>query len=411
MRITRCRICKSEDLYKFLDLGMHPPSDAFLKKDQLDSVEEKFPLDVYFCGSCCLVQLGFVVPPEKLFTKNYVYVSSISTTMRSNWMDMAAEINKKFGVPEGSLVVDIGGNDGTLLKCFHDSGFSVTTLNIDPSDVAKTKVSEDVDVINDFFSENVASEVAKKFGKARIITGTNVFAHVDDLDDFMRGVGALLEDDGVLVLEFPYLMDLLEKIEFDTIYHEHLSYLSVGPLIKLYERFGMIIVDIDRIPVHGGSLRIFVKKKGLGTVAAKNVQDLVRLEKERGLYDLETYKDFSVRVSNLKKNLVAMLRDLKSGGKKIAGDTAPAKGNTLLNYCGIDDNVLDFIAEINPIKQGLYTPGTHIPVVPLEKIYEDKPDYLLILAWNFKDDIMRQQKDFRESGGRFIVPVPEPEIV
>lgn len=410
MRITRCRICESGDLHKFLDLGMHPPSDAFLREEQLSQDEEKFPLDVYFCGGCGLVQLGFVVPPEKLFTKNYVYVSSISATMKKNWMGMVSDIDGRFGVPEGSLVVDIGGNDGTLLRCFHDSGFKVRALNIDPSDVAKKNIAGDVDVINDFFNEKTASQASKSFGRAAVITGTNVFAHVDDLYDFMRGVDLLLEDDGVLVLEFPYLLDLIEKIEFDTIYHEHLSYLSVGPLMKLYDKFDMDIVDIERIPVHGGSLRIFVKRRKSGAAASDSVRDLIKLEEERGLYRLETYEEFSVRVSKLKTNLVSMLKDLKSAGKRIAGDTAPAKGNTLLNYCGIDTEILDFIAEINPIKQGLYTPGTHIPVVSLDDIYKKRPDYLLILAWNFKDDIMLQQKDFHDAGGRFIVPIPEPGV-
>lgn len=411
MRVTQCRICESKDLHKFLDLGMHPPSDAFLRKEQLKLSEEKFPLDVYFCKTCGLVQLGFVVPPEKLFRKNYVYVSSISGTMRANWMDLVSDVDKKFGIHKESLIVDIGGNDGTLLGCFHDSGFDVKTLNIDPSDVAKLKKTPKVDVINEFFSKKIASQAVKRFGKASVITGTNVFAHVNNLDDFMGGVDVLLDDDGVLVLEFPYLLDLIEKTEFDTIYHEHLSYFSVRPLTKLYKKFGMSIVDIKRIPVHGGSIRIFVKRNDSKPKTTTTVQELIDLEEGKGLYDLGTYEGFAERVSDLKEKLVSLLKKIKSEGKTIAGDTAPAKGNTLLNYCGIDTKFLDFVAEINPIKQGLYTPGTHIPVVSLEKIYKDRPNYLLVLAWNFKDDIMKQQKDFHDNGGKFIIPIPEPKTI
>jgi len=409
MKVKRCRACKSKDLHKFLDLGKRPPSDAFLKKEQLKFPEEKFPLEVLFCSNCSLVQLSYVVPPEKMYKADYVYVSSISPAMRVNWTQLAKEAAEKIGLKPSDLVIDIGGNDGTLLECFKP--FNVRTLNIDPTQVALKSKEKGIDLINDFFNEKVAERVVKEKGKAKIITGTNVFAHINDWDDFLRGVNKLLDDNGLMVLEFPYLVDLIKNVEFDTIYHEHLSYLSIRPIIWLLNRFDMEVADVKRIPVHGGSLRLFAKKSSSNLPVNDAAKSLCNLEIKEGLDKLEKYQEFSRRVDELKGKLVKVLKELKSQGKKIAGDGAPAKGNTLLNYCEIGTDVLDFIAEVNPAKIGLFTPGMHIPVVEEERIYSERPDYLLLLAWNFKDDIMKKQQRYKDLGGKFIIPIPEPQIV
>ncbi len=407
MRNSECRMCKSKDLYKFLDLGEHPPSDAFLKKEQLGLPEPKFPLDVYFCKNCGLVQLGFVVQPELMFNKDYVYVTSVSKTHDKLFGQFAEEVVKRFNV-SGRLVVEMGSNDGTLLKHYKRLGCKV--LGVDPSGAAQLAVKSGIDTINDFFTEAVALKILSEKGKASVITGTNVFAHIHDLDDVMRGASQLLEDDGVLIIESPYLVNLVENLEFDTIYHEHLSYLAVRPLSVLFERFGMEIMDVKRTMIHGGSIRVFVKKKKGKWPVSPAAKELIELEKKMKLDAPETYKKFAKKVEHLRENLVGLLRKLKADGKKIVGNGAPAKGNTLLNYCKIGTDLVDYIVEINPIKQGLYTPGMHIPVLPLEKIPEDKPDYVLILPWNLKDDIMKQEQRIRKWGGKFIIPVPDPRV-
>jgi SAM-dependent methyltransferase len=408
MRIKECRMCKSKNLYKFLDLGMHPPSDAFLKKEQLTLPEPKFPLDVFLCNNCGLVQLGFVVDPKLMFNKEYVYVTSVSKTHDKHFEQLAKEAVEKFD-PRDGLVIDIGGNDGTLLK--HFKKFGCRVLNVDPSGVAQLAIKSGIDTINDFFTEKIALKILKEKGKARIITATNVFAHIHDLDDVLRGVNLLLEDDGIFIIESPYLVDLIENIEFDTIYHEHLSYLSIRPLSNFFARFNMRIFDVKRTPVHGGSIRVFVEKKNGKWSVTNAAPELIELEKRMGLNKIETYREFANKVEKLKVDLVTLLKELKNDGKMIVGNGAAAKGNTLLNYCQIGPDIIDYIVEINPIKQGLYTPGMHIPVVPPERVNEDKPDYMLILPWNIKEDIMKQEQRVRRWGGKFIIPIPTPTIV
>ena len=408
MRNSECRMCKSRDMYRFLDLGEHPPSDAFLKKEQLGNPEPKFPLDVYFCKNCGLVQLGFVVQPELMFNKDYVYVTSVSKTHDRLFGQFAEDVVRKFSL-SGSLVVEMGSNDGTFLKHFKRLGCKV--LGVDPSGAAQLAAKSGIDTINDFFTEKISSNILKERGRAGAITGTNVFAHIHDLDDVMRGVNLLLDDDGVFIIESPYLVSLVENLEFDTIYHEHLSYLAIRPLSMFFGRFGMEIFDVERTAIHGGSIRVFVKKKKGKWQVSTAAKELIALEKKMGLDAPETYDRFAARVANLRENLVGMMKRLKAENKRIVGNGAPAKGNTLLNYCKIGTDLIDYIVEINPIKQGLYTPGMHIPVLPLEKIDVDKPDYMLILPWNLKDDIMNQEQRIRKWNGKFIIPIPEPKIV
>ncbi|MDO8657183.1 MAG: class I SAM-dependent methyltransferase [Candidatus Levybacteria bacterium] len=402
-----CRICSSKKLVEFINLGQHPPSDAFLKESQLNMPENHFPLEVYLCEDCHLVQLGHVVSPNLLY-KNYPYMTSISVSMQAHLNKLTESIIERFNIKEGSLVIDIGSNDGTLLKFFKKQGFR--TLGVDPSNIAKVAEDDGIETINNFFNIDVAKKIKKEKGSATIITGTNVFAHIDNLFDFLKSVDTVLDSNGFLVLEFPYLVDLINKVEFDTIYHEHLSYFAIKPLTVLFKKFNMSIFDIQRLPVHGGSIRIFVKKLGSAYNISDKISELISLEENEKLSSIETYFTFANRVQEIKKDLTAILKDLKSQKKVIAGDGAPAKGNTLLNYCQIGTDILDYIVEMSPIKHGLYTPGTHIPIFPIDKIYTDKPDFLLILPWNIKEDIMQQQMEFKQNGGKFIVPIPSPII-
>lgn len=410
MQIKNCRICKSQDLHRFLVLGHHPPSDAFLKEEQLNSPETSYPLDVFFCNNCRLVQLGYVVPPEILFPPDYPYTSSVSDTMPIHFAEFVKEAVERFGLNSNALVVDIGSNDGTLLRGFRNLG--VRTLGVEPAtNISKIATSRGIETINAFWSKEIVNKIIQEKGKAKIITGTNVFAHVNDLDDFLLGVNTLLDDDGVLIVEFPYLVDLIEKIEFDTIYHEHLSYFSVWPLVILFKRFDLEIFDVKRVPVHGGSIRIFVKRSSAEWPVTNSVKSLIDLENQMKFDIFETYTIFTEKVNNLRKELLNLLKELKDQGKKIVGYGAPAKGNTLLNYCKIGTDMIEFIVDKSPLKQGLYTPGMHIPVFPVEKLLEDIPDYILILPWNFKEEIMKQQEKFKESGGKFIIPVPQPRVI
>ncbi len=410
MQIKNCRICKSQDLHKFLVLGHHPPSDAFLKEEQLNSPETTYPLDVFFCNNCRLVQLGYVVPPEILFPPDYPYTSSVSDTMPVHFAEFVKEAVERFGLNSNALVVDIGSNDGTLLRGFRNLG--VRTLGVEPAtNISKIATSRGIETINAFWSKEIVNKIIQEKGKAKIITGTNVFAHVNDLDDFLLGVKTLLDDDGVLIVEFPYLVDLIEKIEFDTIYHEHLSYFSVWPLVILFKRFDLEIFDVKRVPVHGGSIRIFVKRSSAEWPVTNSVKSLIDLENQMKFDIFETYTIFTEKVNSLRKELLNLLKELKDQGKKIAGYGAPAKGNTLLNYCKIGTDIIEFIVDKSPLKQGLYTPGMHIPVFPVEKLLKDIPDYMLIFPWNFKEEIMKQQEKFKESGGKFIIPVPQPRII
>lgn len=405
----KCRVCKSVLGNKFLSLGPTPLANSFLRPEDLDKPETFYPLDVCFCDICGLVQLGHVVPPEIMF-RDYIYVSGTSTAIPAHFSLLAKEVVERFKLDKDSLVVDIGGNDGTLLRGFKNLG--VRTLDIEPAtNIARIAEGFGIEAVNEFWNKGTAVKVAKERGKARVIIGTNVFAHVDDWDDFLEGINALMADDGVFIIEAPYLADLIEKIQFDTIYHEHLSYLAVRPLVALFKRFGLELFDCKRLDIHGGSIRLYVKKSASGIQASGAVEELVLLEKILKLDSFNTYLDFAARVDSLRQKLLGLLGKLKAEGNRIVGYGAPAKGNTLLNYCKIGTEMVSYTVDKNSLKQGLYTPGTRIPIFPVEKLLEDSPEYVLILAWNFADEIIQQQKAFRERGGKFIIPLPEPRVI
>ena len=409
LKLERCRICKNKKLETILDLGEMPLANAFLDEDQLGQEEIFYPLRVVWCESCGLLQIDEIVPPEILFS-NYVYVSGTSEALRKHFKGLATEVVNDFNLNSESLVVDIGSNDGTLLKEFKN--WSVQVIGVEPAiNIAKIAEENGVKTVNYFFSEDTAKKIVKENVKADAVTATNVVAHTNNLDDLLKGIAHLLKDDGVFVIEVPYLVDLLDNVEFDTIYHEHLSYFAVRPLKRLFEAHDLKIIHVERVTIHGGTIRVFVSKKKSSYKINESVRQLISLEIEKGLTEIKAYRKFAERVEKLKADLVSLLQKLKSENKKVIGYGAAAKGNTLLNYYHIRPDLMEFIADLSPMKQNKFTPGTHIPVYSPERIYDAKPDYMLVLAWNFADEIMKQQSKFKEMGGQFIVPVPEVRVM
>lgn len=405
-KLEVCRACGSSDLLLFLQLGPTPVPNGFLKSHHRHKAEKFYPLDVCFCKKCGLVQLAHVVSPRVMF-KNYVYIPSTSETMRTHFAFLAKQAIKKANAKEGGLVLDIGSNDGTLLRAFRLQKMKI--LGVDPAEnLAKKANKEGINTISALFTKELTKKIKKEYGQIKIITATNVVAHIHDLHDFLEGIKILLSDDGLFVAEFPYLLDLIEKVEFDTIYQEHLSYFSITPFDKLLKRHSLNLIDVERLPIHGGSLRVFVSKKGVNSVRIKK---LLQLEKKKKLLSLETYLKFRRKVDKIRHQLVQRIWDLRLKGKSIVGYGASAKGNVLLNYCRIGPETLDYIVDSIPYKQGKYTPGMHIPIFAESKLLEDQPDYTLLLAWNFADEIIKKQAEYRKRGGKFILAIPKLTIV
>jgi SAM-dependent methyltransferase len=402
-------MCHGTELSQFLDLGFTPPADQFLRRDQLNEPEISYPLRVAVCTSCGLVQLTHVVSPEILYRHDYPYEASITRTGQKHWEEFATTIVNRFQLGAGDLVVDIGSNVGVLLDAFRSAGTRI--LGVDPaSNIVRIAEKRGVETINEFFNPDVARNIVAEKGAASIITGTNVFAHVDDLDAFMSAIDILLSPKGVFIFEAPYLVNLIKNLEYDTIYHEHLSYLSAKPLGAFVKRFGMQVFDIQERDIHGGSFRVFISREGQVPVSPV-VEEFVAREEAMGLYDLAKLRDFSVAVESNRQELTWLLRRLKHEGRRICAVSAPAKGMTLLNYCRIGTETLDFVTEKSSLKIGRVTPSAHIPVVPDEELLGKKPDYALLLAWNFAEEIMENLKDYSRAGGKFIIPIPYPRLV
>jgi len=409
-RLTSCRICKNNKLKKIISLGKMPPANSFLSKKQLAGDNELFfPLDINFCPNCGQLQLSHVVSPNILF-KNYIYVSSTSPVFVKHFEDYANSVFRKFKLKKNDLVVDIGSNDGILLKPFKKLGTKV--LGVDPAvKIAKEATKEGIETLPLYFSTEIVEKITKRYGHAKVICANNVFAHINDIDDMVEAVKQVLTDDGVFIIEAPYLVNLLKKNLFDTIYHEHLSYLSVKPLTVFFRRHGMKIIDVEETESHGGSIRVFVAKNESKHKIGLSVKRFCNKEEKLGLSKIGTYLDFAKRIEKNKKELNVLLKNLKLQRKKIVGYGAPAKGNTLLNYFKIGPETLDYIIDDSVYKQGLFTPGTHIKVVSSDIILKDKPDYIFILAWNFAEPIMKRLTDYKSKGGRFIIPVPKPKVL
>lgn len=406
-KLEVCRACDSSNLLLFLQLGPTPAPNGFLRAFNRHRAEKFYPLDVCFCRDCGLVQLAHVVSPKIMF-KNYVYIPSTSETMRTHFASLAKKAVKAVKAKAGDLSLDIGSNDGTLLKSFKSLGMKI--LGVDPAEnLAKKANQEGVKTVCALFTKELAKKLKKEYGFAKTITATNVVAHVHDLHDFLEGIKMLLSDDGLFIAEFPYLIDLVERVEFDTIYQEHLSYFSINPFKKLLERHGLYLTDVQRLPVHGGSVRIFVSKKT--HPINKKVKNLLKLEEKKGILSPKMYLEFRRKVDKVRHELVQLLWKLRSENKRIIGYGASAKGNIILNYCRIGPETLDYIVDSIPYKQGKFTPGMHIPIYPEPKILEDQPDYTLLLAWNFAQEIIKKQEEYRKRGGKFILAIPKLTIV
>jgi SAM-dependent methyltransferase len=406
--MTTCRACKSGNLFMFLPLGDHPPANAFLTAAQRDKPQPVFPLNTQVCLDCALVEVADQLPAD--FFREYVYIPSAADTMHSHFHALARTFRERFITAPGQRVVDIGCNDGLLLAACKGEGLA--TLGVEPAkNIAAIARTKGIEVVNEYFTADSARSLREDYGEAQVIVTTNTFNHIDDLHGFMKGVDVLLAPGGTMVIEVPQALTYVEQNEFDTIYHEHLSVFSVASLVALGRFFSLQVVDVEALPIHGGSMRVFLQRRSGGTGETPATQAWLDRERAAGLHKRQTYVDFADRVERIKTDLMTLLVGLKRQGKTLAGYGAPAKGNTLLNYYGIGPELLDFLADRNPLKQGLYSPGMKIPVVPAEQVLKAMPDYLLILPWNFGDEVMQQQEQYRKRGGKFILPIPEPRVV
>lgn len=403
---TACRSCGYGDLQSILSLGRTPLANALLSEDQLGEPEETYPLELAFCSQCTLVQLTESISPEKLF-REYVYFSSFSETMLAHAEALVSALIGFKHLDAQSLVVEVASNDGYLLQCYQRAG--VPVLGIEPAtNIARVAEQRGIPTVCDFFSEALAERLRGDKYQADVIHANNVLAHVPDLNGFVRGLRDLLKPDGVVVVEVPYVYEMITHCEFDTVYHEHLSYFSLTALHELFARNDLTIQGVERLDIHGGTLRLYA---GHAIEQGESVTELLSDEKRRGLANVDFYKNFGERVAWLRDELVSLVHELKANGFSIAAYGASAKGTTLLNYCGLGREVLDYVVDRSTVKQGHYTPGTHLKIYPPEKLLADVPDYVLLLTWNFAGEIYEQQVEYRKRGGRFIVPVPFVQVV
>ncbi|MBI3021767.1 MAG: class I SAM-dependent methyltransferase [Candidatus Omnitrophica bacterium] len=410
MKLRRCRMCHGSRLETYLDLGATPLADGFLRADQLHEPEAVYPLAVALCKNCGLSQLTHVVSPEILYCRNYPYESSTTVTGRQHWAEFAATVTRKLSLQRKDLVVDIGSNVGVLLAMFRKQG--VRVVGVDPaSNIVAIARRRGIPTECGFFDVAIARTIVTAWGRAALATATNTFAHINDLDRVAQALKILLQEDGVFVLEAPHFLRLLQHLEYDTIYHEHLSYLTVKSLARFFHRFRMEVFDVEERPIHGGSIRVYVQMpKGRRRVQGI-VGRLIREEERHGAFSLQRLRKFAAAVRQHRDALQRRLQWLKRQGNVIAGVSAPAKGMTLLNYCRLGPDVLDFISEKSTLKIGRFTPGVHVPVVSDEKLLKRQPDYALILAWNFAPEIMGNLESYRRRGGKFIIPIPRPRII
>ena len=408
----RCRFCNTGLVHLVVDLGMSPLSNAFLEEIPLDKKEPFYPLRVYVCHECFLVQLGDNVQQPKEILSNYLYFSSYSTTWLKHAKDLANEIMKKFDCDQNTNVIEIASNDGYLLQYFKDN--NIPSLGIEPAaNVAKTAEEKGIKTINKFFGVDTANYLKESGNQADVLLAINVLPHVPDLHDFLKGIKVILKLDGVFIIQFStYMIPFLQTIEFDSIYHEHFSYFSLLSIQKILSTFGLEIFDVKELSIHGGSLRIYVKNVNSSKyMISQNVSKLIKKEDDCGLSIISEYGKFSNQVNDIKLKICDFFISAKHDGKKIVCYGAPAKANTLLNFCGIGNDFIEYTVDDNPHKQGLYLPGTHIPIKQPEIIRKTKPDYVIILPWNVKEEIMEKTNYIREWNGKFVVLHPKVEII
>ena len=405
----QCRFCGTELSHTFVDLGMSPLCQTHITQEQLNHMEHFYPLHAYVCDKCFLVQLGEYVSPDEIFTE-YAYFSSYADSWLKhvkNYTDMMID---RFHLGAQSKVVELASNDGYLLQYFVHR--KVPVLGVEPAaNVAKVAVEKGIPSVVKFFGRETARQLSTEGHKADLLLGNNVLAHVPDLNDFVGGMQILLKPNGVITMEFPHLVRLIEENQFDTIYHEHFSYFSFSTVEKVFAAHGLTLFDVDELPTHGGSLRIYGRHiNDTSKPVTEKVTGLKRREEAWGVHNMQTYRNFAEKVTATKRNILSFLIEARKNGKTVAGYGAPGKGNTLLNYCGIRTDFLDYTVDRSPYKQGKHTPGTHIPIMSPDAIAETKPDYLFILPWNLKDEVMQQNAFIREWGGKFVVPIPEVRV-
>lgn len=404
-----CIVCDSSNVLEFLDLGRMSLANKFLTPEELKQYSEAtYPLRVGFCPGCGHVQLVEHVSPPAMFD-HYLYISSMSDTLKAHLHDLAATMVERLGLNDNDLVVDLGSNDGTLLAGFLEHGIRV--LGVDPAtNLAAMASAKGVETLTAYFSEQTARKILNSHGPAKLITSTNSFPHIPNLRDFIRGIDILMAPDGAMTIEAHYLRDLIEQIAFDTVYHEHVSYWALGPMVKLFADYGMEPTMAERLPLHHGQLRVTVRRKGVGNIDA-SVSRILAEERHLGLDQFETYRAFADNAIKLRDDLQGLLCQLTAAGKRVVGYGAPAKSSTLITFMRLGPETIGYIADRSPLKQGRLTPGAHIPVVKPERLLADQPDYVLLLAWNFADEIIEQQAEYRRRGGKFIIPVPTVRII
>ncbi len=406
-----CRFCNNTLTNTFIDLVNSPASNSFLTLEQLNEPETFFPLRVFTCDKCFLVQIDEYKQSEAIFNGDYVYFSSFSTSWLTHVKSYVELMTNRFGLNKDSQVIEIASNDGYLLQYFVDKNIPV--LGIEPTEnTAKVAIEKGVNTITRFFGTELANELSKNGTKADLFLGNNVLAHVPDIVDVVKGIKIILKPQGVVTIEFPHLMQLVDNNQFDTIYHEHFSYLSFFSVKQIFEAQGLEMFDVEEIPTHGGSLRIYAKhKEDNSKIISENVSQLINKEIAKGINTLTYYEDFGQKVSKVKLDFLDFLIQQKRNNKKVAGYGAAAKGNTLLNFCGVKNDMIDFVVDRNPAKQNMFLPASHIPVYAEAALKVNKPDYIIIFPWNLKVEVIEQLSYAREWGAKFVIPIPYLEII